>query len=293
MPASADFDPAVVISNPVLPRVCAPLVNRARVHFVKSDEIMNRNSRRAVRAPRIMSKYYHAILDLLEQPRFSAAATARSPDQDVEDCHSHPVRVHLMQKTVHIIGAGISGLSAGVRLADAGCAVRVHEAAQQVGGRCRSYFDGATDLTIDNGNHLVLSGNHSVLAYARKHRHRGWFAGAAEGRIPVYRSRRRQALEAADQRRARPVLGVRPQPPSARHLARRLLRAGAADLRQYPHTGWRRHQVRRRALQAAGAAALARSAQHRSARRIGRSCRCDHSRNAAGGWSSVPPADCA
>ena len=73
-----------------------------------------------------------------------------------------------MQSTVHIVGAGISGLSAAVRLADAGCLVRVHEATQQVGGRCRSYFDGATNLTIDNGNHLVLSGNHSVLAYARR-----------------------------------------------------------------------------------------------------------------------------
>jgi squalene-associated FAD-dependent desaturase len=73
-----------------------------------------------------------------------------------------------MSRTVHILGAGISGLSAGVRLADAGYIVRVHEATQQVGGRCRSYFDGATNLTIDNGNHLLLSGNHHVLAYARK-----------------------------------------------------------------------------------------------------------------------------
>ena len=59
-----------MISNPALPRVCEPLVNRAREHFVKSDEIMNRNSRRAVRAPRIMSKYYRAILDLLEMRGF-------------------------------------------------------------------------------------------------------------------------------------------------------------------------------------------------------------------------------
>ncbi|MBS0528006.1 MAG: presqualene diphosphate synthase HpnD [Proteobacteria bacterium] len=65
-----NFDLAAVISNPALPRVCAPLVKRARAHFVKSDEIMNRNSRRAVRAPRIMSKYYHAILDLLERRGF-------------------------------------------------------------------------------------------------------------------------------------------------------------------------------------------------------------------------------
>jgi squalene-associated FAD-dependent desaturase len=72
-----------------------------------------------------------------------------------------------MPKTVHIIGAGISGLSAAVRLANAGFSVHVHEATQQAGGRCRSYFDAATNLTIDNGNHLLLSGNRHALAYAR------------------------------------------------------------------------------------------------------------------------------
>ena len=72
-----------------------------------------------------------------------------------------------MQKTVHIIGAGISGLSAAVRLANANFRVHVHEATQQAGGRCRSYFDAATNLTIDNGNHLLLSGNHRAVAYAR------------------------------------------------------------------------------------------------------------------------------
>ena len=72
-----------------------------------------------------------------------------------------------MQKTAHIIGAGISGLSAAVRLANANYRVHVHEATQQAGGRCRSYFDAATNLTIDNGNHLLLSGNRHALAYAR------------------------------------------------------------------------------------------------------------------------------
>ena len=72
-----------------------------------------------------------------------------------------------MQKNVHIIGAGISGLSAAVRLANANYRVHVHEATQQAGGRCRSYFDAATNLTIDNGNHLLLSGNHHARAYAR------------------------------------------------------------------------------------------------------------------------------
>jgi squalene synthase HpnD len=58
-------DPLAVAADPALPKVCAPLVDRARNHFAKSDEIMARNSRRAVRAPRIMSRYYGAILQLL------------------------------------------------------------------------------------------------------------------------------------------------------------------------------------------------------------------------------------
>ncbi|AFL55027.1 MULTISPECIES: hydroxysqualene dehydroxylase HpnE [Sinorhizobium/Ensifer group] len=72
-----------------------------------------------------------------------------------------------MPKNVHIIGAGISGLSAAVQLSNAGLPVHVYEATQQAGGRCRSFFDSATNLTIDNGNHLVLSGNQYVRNYAR------------------------------------------------------------------------------------------------------------------------------
>jgi phytoene synthase len=58
-------DPLVVAADPALPKVCAPLVERARNHFAKADEVMGRNRRRVVRAPRIMSKYYGAILELL------------------------------------------------------------------------------------------------------------------------------------------------------------------------------------------------------------------------------------
>src|ERR1700742_66556 len=58
-------DPIKVAADKALPRVCAPLVERARNHFAQSDEIMKRNSRRQVRAPRIVSKYYGTILQLL------------------------------------------------------------------------------------------------------------------------------------------------------------------------------------------------------------------------------------
>lgn len=72
-----------------------------------------------------------------------------------------------MTATVHIIGAGVSGLAAAIRLMNAGYTVHVHEATPLAGGRCRSFYDAATDLVIDNGNHLVLSGNRHVLSYAR------------------------------------------------------------------------------------------------------------------------------
>ncbi len=69
--------------------------------------------------------------------------------------------------TVHIIGAGLAGLAAAVRLADSGRKIIVHEATNQPGGRCRSYYDQQTGMVIDNGSHLVLSGNRAVLDYAR------------------------------------------------------------------------------------------------------------------------------
>src|SRR3979490_2259653 len=99
--------------------------------------------------------------------RVCRAAHPGSRQQDGPPRHCSSLRLHLMQNTVHIIGAGISGLSAAVRLANANYRVHVHEATQQAGGRCRSYFDAATNLTIDNGNHLLLSGNRHAIGYAR------------------------------------------------------------------------------------------------------------------------------
>ena len=89
-----------------------------------------------------------------------------------------------MANTVHIIGAGISGLASAVRLSNAGYRVAVHEATQQAGGRCRSYYDGATDLVIDNGNHLLLSGNRHARAYARSIGSEAGLIGPDSARFP-------------------------------------------------------------------------------------------------------------
>jgi len=70
-----------------------------------------------------------------------------------------------MTRRARVIGAGMAGLSAAVDLTRAGFSVAVSDGAAQAGGRCRSYHDPQLDRVIDNGNHLVLSGNEAVAHY--------------------------------------------------------------------------------------------------------------------------------
>ena len=96
---------------------------------------------------------------------------------------------------IHVIGAGLAGLSCALRLAQAGQTVTVYEAAGHAGGRCRSFFDEKFGRLIDNGNHLVMNANTQALAYlesigSRKHAYR-----AAAGRVPLRGSRYGGALD--------------------------------------------------------------------------------------------------
>lgn len=65
----------------------------------------------------------------------------------------------------HIVGAGLAGLAAATALVADGAAISLYEAAGQAGGRCRSYHDPQLDRLIDNGNHLLLSGNAEARTY--------------------------------------------------------------------------------------------------------------------------------
>ena len=69
-----------------------------------------------------------------------------------------------MIRTTHIIGGGVAGLSAAIACGDAGSRAIVYEAGPQAGGRCRSYFDRELGCRVDNGNHLLLSGNRAAFA---------------------------------------------------------------------------------------------------------------------------------
>jgi phytoene synthase len=67
-------DPASIVADARLPRVCAVLAERAKGHFAQSDAIMAASPRAQVRAPRIMSGAYRCVLDAnlrrgFDQPR--------------------------------------------------------------------------------------------------------------------------------------------------------------------------------------------------------------------------------
>jgi hydroxysqualene dehydroxylase len=74
----------------------------------------------------------------------------------------------MRKPVIHIIGAGLAGLAAAVRLTETGADVAIYEATSQAGGRCRSYHDATLGITIDNGNHVILSGNHAALDYLQR-----------------------------------------------------------------------------------------------------------------------------
>lgn len=64
-----------------------------------------------------------------------------------------------------IVGAGLAGLAAALRLTARGNRVTLLEAAPAAGGRCRSFHDPALDRVIDNGNHLMMTANEAVFDY--------------------------------------------------------------------------------------------------------------------------------
>jgi squalene-associated FAD-dependent desaturase len=73
-----------------------------------------------------------------------------------------------MSGPVVVIGAGCAGLSAAVRLADAGIPVVVVEEAPRLGGRATAFVDRETGERVDNGQHVLFGCYRETYAFLRR-----------------------------------------------------------------------------------------------------------------------------
>ncbi len=80
-----------------------------------------------------------------------------------------PESVERRGQRVVVVGAGLAGLTCAHRLDRAGVAVRVHEASERVGGRCktlRDYFDGGQHAEL--GGEFIDSRHDAIRGLARE-----------------------------------------------------------------------------------------------------------------------------
>ncbi|KWF12613.1 hydroxysqualene dehydroxylase HpnE [Burkholderia pseudomultivorans] len=90
-----------------------------------------------------------------------------------------------MPRTVHVIGAGLAGLSAAVELQRRGRRIVLHDAHAQAGGRCRSWFDETLGATIDSGLHRIFAGQPATQRYLRAIGAADQLAGPSLPEFPV------------------------------------------------------------------------------------------------------------
>ncbi len=106
-------------------------------------------------------------------------------------------------KRVAVVGGGIAGLTASLRLAEAGYSVDLYESAPVLGGRAKSHYDEDLAVWVDNGPHLVVgayaatrslladigAGHHiswqKSLTLPLWEKHRGYFALQAPSWLPI------------------------------------------------------------------------------------------------------------
>ncbi len=113
---------------------------------------------------------------------------------------------------VQIVGAGLAGIAAAIKLTQAGRKVVIFDQAEHAGGRCRSYRDAVLDRQIDNGNHLLLSANWAALEFLETVGSAGSLASPTRAAFPFVdlASGKRWTVTFRDG----PLLGRVPLPPS-------------------------------------------------------------------------------
>jgi squalene-associated FAD-dependent desaturase len=87
---------------------------------------------------------------------------------------------------VAILGGGLSGLAAAVKLSLGGARVALFERAGKLGGRCYSYVDEATGDVVDNGQHVLVGAYHHTLHYLELIGTRGFLRRQPRLSLPLH-----------------------------------------------------------------------------------------------------------
>jgi len=87
---------------------------------------------------------------------------------------------------VVIIGGGLSGLAAAVKLALHGARIALFEQSPKLGGRCYSYVDETTGDVVDNGQHVLVGAYHNTLEFLRLIGTRNLLSHQERLRLPLH-----------------------------------------------------------------------------------------------------------
>ncbi len=69
----------------------------------------------------------------------------------------------MQSKRVAVVGGGVAGMTAALRLAESGYHVDLFESAPALGGRTKSFYDEEVDEWVDNGPHAMVGAYHATL----------------------------------------------------------------------------------------------------------------------------------
>ena len=175
MPASRIRTSPRCCAHPRLGEACGALVVARATAFCRG-----RHGHGALRAAKRAFAAHHGFglsraAREARQPRLDTRRERRSaplscnscgPSCVTASCDGERNRTHYRRRPRRTLGRG--------QLASApDREIVVHELARHAGGRCRSYFEPALGMTIDNGNHLLLSANDAALVLPEDDRQRG------------------------------------------------------------------------------------------------------------------------
>ena len=248
--------PRRLLAHPISPRPARQVAHAARKAFREAAAIMPRCPRASGESAAADGRRLSLILDRAVRARLRAAARKSPGCRSIKICWSL-LRYGLSHERRHACRRrrprrpGLRG-AAGASRARASRFTRRRAwraaAAAPISTRRSSW-------TIDNGNHLLLSGNRAARDYLRASAPATRSSGRSM-RVRFRRSARWRALALAAQRLAPPLVDFRARAARARHEAGRLFWRCATAVRQARRDDRRDDGLLRAALRAALAPVL-------------------------------------